>query len=62
MRTLQEIQQDFLQVQAEIGALELKKLGLFNKAVTLEAEFVKAKELADAIEAAKVKTEETKAE
>ena len=53
MRSLEEIQKDFLQVQSEIGAIELRKLTLFNKAVQLENAFLKAKELQDAIDATK---------
>ena len=57
MRTLQEIQTDFLQVQSEIGATELRKLSLFNKAVALENEYLKAKEVQDAVDAAKAQAE-----
>ncbi len=57
MRSLKEIQEDFLKIQSEIGALELQKIGKFGQCQQLEAEFVKAKELADALEAAQVAQE-----
>ncbi len=53
MRSLSDIRQEFLQVQSEIGATELRKLSLFNKVVALENEYVKAKEVQDAVDAAK---------
>lgn len=53
MRSCDEITREFLQVQSEIGATELRKLSLFNKAVALEQEYIKAKEVQDAVDAAK---------
>lgn len=59
MPTCQELQQQFLQLQSEIGGLELKKLILFNKCAEVEKAYLAQKAIDEQVNA---KLEEAKAQ